>query len=89
MSNFFPLHDHYTKMWGLIFAVETKQIANFPCGLCVIWYFVPLTVLQQLSVNTVQFMIPVVQDVSKHVTTGTRLAHATSPVLQDATVQQI
>lgn len=48
-----------------------------------------LTALQQRSVNTVQFMTPVAQDVSKHATTGMRLAHATSPALQDATVQQI
>lgn len=51
--------------------------------------FFLLTAFQQPSVNTVQFMIPVVQDASKHVTTGMRLAHATSPALQGATVQQI
>lgn len=34
-------------------------------------------------------MIPVVQDVSKHVTTGMKLDHATSPALQGVTAQQI
>ncbi|KAF4801366.1 hypothetical protein TURU_035760 [Turdus rufiventris] len=47
-----------------------------------------ITVIQP-SVNMVQFMIPVVRDVSKHVTTGMKLDHATSPALQGVTAQQI
>ncbi|RLW11727.1 hypothetical protein DV515_00001771 [Chloebia gouldiae] len=51
---------------------------------------IKLSVLvNQPSVNMVQFMIPVVRDVSKHVTTGMKLDHATSPVLQGVTALQI
>jgi len=37
----------------------------------------------------VQILTPVGGDASTPAITGTRLAHATSPALQDATVQQI
>ncbi|KAJ7415796.1 BMP-binding endothelial regulator protein isoform X1 [Willisornis vidua] len=45
--------------------------------------------LQLPNVNMVQFTTPAAQDVSKRVTTGTRLDLAASPALQGATVQQI
>lgn len=72
-------------------SIESKQLNTqcslYDCVMCIFLFL--LTAFQQRSVNTVQFMTPVAQDVSKHATTGMRLAHATSPALQDATVQQI